>query len=143
MSVIAKSGDTVKVHYIGRTNENDVFDSSENRDPLVFKIGSGEIIPGFEQAVIGMNPGQEKTITIASEEAYGPVVNELITQVDRSKIPPHIELEEGQMLQIGEDGGPSAIVRVSEINNQTVTLDANHPLAGKDLTFNIRLLEIV
>ncbi|GAB4190421.1 MAG: peptidylprolyl isomerase [Simkaniaceae bacterium] len=143
MSVTAKKGDTVKVHYTGRLDENEVFDSSENREPLVFTIGSGEIIPGFEQAVIGMNPGDQKTVTIVSEEAYGPVMKELITEVDRSKIPPHIQLEEGQMLQIGEEGGPTAIVRVSRIDDKTVTLDANHPLAGRDLIFDIKLLEIV
>lgn len=143
MSVTAKKGDTVKVHYTGRLDENEVFDSSENREPLIFTIGSGEIIPGFEQAVIGMNPGDQKTVTIVSEEAYGPVMKELITEVDRSKIPPHIQLEEGQMLQIGEEGGPTAIVRVSRIDDKTVTLDANHPLAGRDLIFDIKLLEIV
>jgi peptidylprolyl isomerase len=139
----AKSGDTVKVHYTGRTSPEEVFDSSEGREPIVFTIGSGEIISGFEQAIIGMIPGDNKTVIIKSDEAYGPVMDELITEVDRGKIPPHIQLEEGQMLQLGEEGGPTAIVRVANISDQSVTLDANHPLAGKDLTFDIKLLEIV
>lgn len=140
----AKHGDKVKVHYTGKFRGNQVFDSSKDREPIMFTIGSGEIIAGFEKAVIGMNPGEQKTIQVNSDEAYGPVLNELITQVEKNKIPPHIHLEEGTLLQIGDQQeGPTAIVRIAKIDNNTVTLDANHPLAGKDLIFEIKLLEII
>jgi len=138
----AKQGDTVKVHYTGKFEDGTVFDSSTDRDPLQFTIGEGQIIPGFEQAVIGMNPGESKTVDVPSEKAYGPHREELVMEVDRAKFPEHIKPEVGQQLQIPQAQGQAIIVTVTNISESSVTLDANHPLAGKDLTFDIELVEI-
>jgi FKBP-type peptidyl-prolyl cis-trans isomerase 2 len=138
----AKNGDNVKVDYVGKLKDGSVFDTSDGRDPLQFKLGSGKIIPGFEEAVIGMNTGESKTVDIPAKSAYGPVVKELIHNVDRSQIPSNIELKKGQNLQMQTQDGQSVIVTVKDFSDDTVILDANHPLAGKDLIFEIKLLEI-
>ena len=139
----AKSSDTVKVHYTGSLEDGKVFDSSENRDPLQFTIGEGKLIPGFEQAVIGMNPGDSTTIQIPEDQAYGPHREDMVMEVDRNKIPENLKIEIGQQLQVGRPEDKKTIVTVTSISESKVTLDANHPLAGKALTFNIRLIEIV
>ncbi|HOI12945.1 MAG TPA: peptidylprolyl isomerase [Methanoculleus sp.] len=141
--VQAKEGDTVKVHYTGKLEDGTVFDSSEERAPLEFTIGSGQIIPGFEQAVIGMEPGEAKTATIPPEEAYGPHREDMTLTVDRGQFPEEINPEPGQQLQIQQPDGRAAVVTVSDVSASTVTLDANHPLAGQPLTFDIRLVDIV
>lgn len=141
--VQAKDGDTVKVHYTGKLEDGTVFDSSEERAPLEFTIGSGQIIPGFEQAVIGMEPGEAKTATIPPEEAYGPHREDMTLTVDRGQFPEDINPEPGQQLQIQQPDGRAAVVTVSDVSASTVTLDANHPLAGQPLTFDIRLVDIV
>jgi FKBP-type peptidyl-prolyl cis-trans isomerase 2 len=138
----AKQGDTVSVLFIGRLNDSTVFDSS-NGEPFKFKLGSGMVIPGFEDAVIGMNIGQEKTITIPSELAYGPHIDDLVTTVNRDLFPPEIVPEKGKQVRVANQAGQTFIVTITEISDGHVTLDANHPLAGKDLTFNITLLEII
>jgi len=139
----AKTGDTVKVHYTGRLEDGEVFDSSVGTDPLEFTIGQGSIIPGFEQAVLGMAPGESKTETIEAGEAYGPRVDEMVQTIERSNIPSEIDLEIGQQLQVRQPGGPPMILTVAELTEQDVTLDGNHPLAGHDLTFDIELVDIV
>ena len=139
----AKNGDTVKVHYTGKLGNGKIFDSSAKRDPLQFKIGDGQIILGFEQAVVGMKPGETKTTKIPSEKAYGPYSEEFVLVVDRSKIPSNIEPEVGQQYQVPQENGQKPVFMVTEVTESNVTLDGNHPLTGKDLTFDIQLIEIL
>ncbi|WP_292519619.1 peptidylprolyl isomerase [Methanoculleus sp.] len=139
----AKEGDTVKVHYTGKLEDGTVFDTSTEREPLEFTIGNGEIISGFERVVVGMEPGETKTATIQPEEAYGPRRDDMTLTVDRGQFPEEIKPEPGQQLQIQQPDGRAAIVTVSDVSESTVTLDANHPLAGRPLTFDIQLVDIV
>lgn len=139
----AKKGDTVKVHYTGKLEDGSVFDSSDGRDPLEFTLGEGQVIPGFEAAVVGMNASDSKTTTISSDDAYGPHRKEMVAAVDRDQFPPDITPEVGQQLQMQRPDGQKIVVAVTEVSESSVTLDANHPLAGKDLTFEIELVEIV
>jgi peptidylprolyl isomerase len=139
----AKNGDKVKVHYTGKLDDGSVFDSSQDRDPLEFTIGEGQIIPGFEHAVVGMNPGDSKTATIPVDEAYGPRRDEMVMDVDKGQFPEHITPEVGQKLQMKRSDGQVLMVTITGVSEANVTLDANHPLAGKDLTFDIQLVEIV
>lgn len=139
----AKKGDTVKVHYTGKLTDDTVFDSSENQEPLQFKIGEGSLIAGFEEALIGMNTGESKTITLNPEQAYGTHHRELVVEVKRDQFPASIKPEIGKRLTVHLNNQQKATVTVTEISDQAVTLDANHPLAGKDLIFDIKLLEIV
>lgn len=138
----AKNGDTVRIHYTGTLDDGSVFDSSEGAEPLEFTLGSGQVIPGFEQAVEGMQPGDKKEVTIPSDEAYGAHNDEWVLVVDRENFPEHIEPEAGQQLELSQNG-QSFVVTVTEVSDASVTLDANHPLAGKDLTFELELVEIV
>ena len=138
----AKKGDTVKVHFTGKLDYGTVFDCSTNLDPLEFVLGLGRVIPGFEEAVIGMNSGESKTIKIPADKAYGPHREEMVVSLERKQLPVHIKPEVGQQLEVGEPGGQKILVKVTGVSESKVTLDANHPLAGKDLTFEIELLEI-
>lgn len=138
-----RPGDTVKVHYTGRVADGRVFDSSKQREPLEVTVGEGRIIPGFERALTEMEPGDEKTVTIPAEQAYGPRRQELIVSVERNDFPTHIEPAVGQQLQVKQEDGDVAIVRVAEVTERHVTLDANHPLAGEDLTFDLELVAVV
>ncbi len=138
-----KDGDTIKIHYTGRLDDGTTFDTSIDKDPLEFTVGKHDVIPGMEEAVIGMEPGGEKTITIASNDAYGPYHEEMVVVVDRSEFPEEMDIEIDQQLSVMLDDEQSIIVTVTEINDENVTLDANHPLAGEDLTFDIQLVEIV
>lgn len=138
----AKSGDTVKVHYTGKLNDGTVFDSSVEREPLEVTIGAGQVIPGFEKGIIGMAPGETKSISIGKDEAYGEHRQELTMEVNKSDFPESITPEIGQMLQMKNPNGDLIRVVVSEIKDDTVTIDANHPLAGKDLTFDLELVSI-
>lgn len=138
----AQTGDTVRVHYSGTLSDGTEFDSSRGREPLQFTLGAGGIIPGFEQAVTGMETGEKKTVTIPAAEAYGARNEAMVQQVPRSQIPEEIELERGVQLRAeGPEG--AIIVTVTAFDDDTVTLDANHPLAGEDLTFELELVEIV
>ncbi len=139
----AQIGDTVQVHYTGTLEDGTVFDTSINRAPLQFTIGDGQIIPGFEQAVIGMNPGESKTTKVPADKAYGPHYEEMVLVVDRDQFPEHLKPEVGQQLQMRQPDGQTIVVAVTDVSESSVTLDANHPLAGKDLTFDIQLIEIV
>lgn len=139
----AKEGDTVRVHYTGKLGDGTVFDTSDESEPLEFTIGKGQIIPGFEQAVVGMKPGETKTTTIPPEEAYGSRREDMTLTVDRGQFPEEIKPEPGQQLQIQQPDGRAAIVVVSDVSESTVTLDANHPLAGQPLTFEIQLVDVV
>ena len=140
----AQHGDKVKVHYTGRLDDGTVFDSSIISDPLEFTIGEREVVPGFEEAIIGMNPGESKTVTVPVDKAYGPRRDDMVMVVDREKFPPNIEPEVGQQLEIRQrEDGRTIPVMVTDVSESSVTLDANHHLAGKDLIFNIQLLEII
>jgi peptidylprolyl isomerase len=139
----AKTGDKVKVHYSGKLADGTEFDTSANQEPLEFTVGAGEVIAGFEEAVVGMNPGDTKTATINADEAYGDYDDELILEVERDQFPPEITPEVGQRLQLHQPDGEVFGAVVTAVDDQTVTLDANHPLAGQDLTFEIELVEIV
>ena len=138
----AKQGDTVRVHYTGKLEDGTVFDSSAQREPLAFQIGAGQIIPGFEKAVEGMEPGEKTTAVIPANEAYGPHKEEAIVAVERSQLPPDLEPEVGQQLQVQQEGGQALPVRVVQVDDAQVTLDGNHPLAGKDLAFEIELVAV-
>lgn len=139
----AKQGDKVKVHYTGKFNDGKVFDSSEGREPLEFVVGSGQVIPGFENGVEGMQVGEEKTVNIPADKAYGAHRDDMVLEVKKEQIPADINLELG--MQLGMSGAPKGQevrVTVVEIKDETVVLDGNHPMAGKDLTFDISLEEI-
>ncbi len=138
----AKSGDNVKVHYTGKLDDGSVFDSSEGRDPLEFQLGSGSVIPGFEAAIIGMHEGETRTTHIPADQAYGPRNEEMIMAVGRDQFPPDIEPQIGQQMQLQQEDGQTFVVRVSQVSDEEVTLDGNHPLAGQDLNFDIRLVGI-
>lgn len=122
----AKKGDTVKVHYTGRFEDGEIFDSSTGKEPLEFTIGKGEVIPGFEEAIIGMNTGESKTVKIPPEKAYGPRYDELVLTVERSRFPDDMEPQLGQQLQLRQPDGRTFIVTITDINETAVTLDANH-----------------
>jgi peptidylprolyl isomerase len=139
----AKQGDIVRVHYTGTLDDGTMFDTSANREPLEFAIGGGQVIPGFDIAVLDMSPGEIRVSVISPENAYGEHSEELVTGVDRERFPADMELEIGQQLQVGLADGQQAIVMVVDLTDTVVTLDANHPLAGQTLTFEIELVEIV
>ncbi|MBA2670869.1 MAG: peptidylprolyl isomerase [Gemmatimonadetes bacterium] len=138
----ASTGDRVKVHYTGRLDDGSVFDSSEGREPLEFEVGSGQVIPGFDDAVSGMTAGERKSVRIPCGEAYGEWREDLVLKVERSAFPPDIEPEVGQRLQMGQGSGQTAVVTVAEVADEDVKLDANHPLAGQDLIFDLELMAI-
>ena len=138
----AKDGDTVRVQYTGKLDDGSVFDSSVERETLQFTIGKGQVLHGVEQAVIGMRPQESKTVLVPAAEAYGPHRDEMTTEVQRSQFPDSVKLKVGQRLQIKQKNGQSIAVSVLDLSASTVTLDANHPLAGKDLTFDLQLVEI-
>ena len=138
----AKDGDTVKVHYTGTLENGEVFDTSQEREPLEFQLGQGQLIPGFEKAVIGMSEGDSTTVDIPSDEAYGEVREDLVITVPKDQLPDDVEPQVGMQLQVNQQNGQPIPVRVTEIKKEELVLDANHPLAGKDLTFEIELLEV-
>lgn len=140
---MAKSGDTVKIHYKGTLEDGSVFDSSEGREPLEFTLGSGQVIPGFDEAVSGMNVGDKIHVTIPVDKAYGPRNEEMVIEVPKEHVPADIEPEVGQKMQMGGANGEMLVVTVIEVGEKHITLDANPPLAGKDLNFDIELVEVV
>ena len=139
----AKSGDTVRIHYTGTLDDGTQFDSSAGRDPLEFALGGGQVIPGFDNAVDGMTVGDSKTVTIPPEEAYGQRHEQLVQQVSRSALPDEIEPAVGMQLQSQSPEGQVMMLVVTEVEEEAITVDANHPLAGQALTFDIELVEIV
>ena len=137
-----KKNDKVKVHYTGRLTTGEQFDSSAGRDPLEFTVGAGQMIPGFDEAVEGMELNEKKTITLSPDQAYGPVHDQLINEVDRNQLPPDMQPEVGQTLMASSPDGRQTRVQVTEVKENSITIDANHPLAGKELVFDIELVEI-
>jgi len=139
----AQEGNTVKVHYTGKLDDGTEFDSSRNRKPLEFIIGKQMVIPGFEKAVIGLSPGESVAVNIPVNDAYGPRLDQLVLEVEKTQLPDDIKLEIGAVLEMKRPDGRIVPVRVAKITDEQVILDANHPLAGKNLNFEIELLEIV
>lgn len=139
----ASEGDTVQVNYTGKLADGTVFDSSVGKQPLEFKIGSDTLIPTLEQAVIGMAVGGKKTITIAADDAYGPRLDNLVQDIPKEQFAQGLKLEVGQQLQSTLSNGMTIVVTVTRITDTAVTIDANHPLAGQDLTFEIELVKIL
>lgn len=137
-----KSGDTVAIHYTGTLLDGSVFDSSEGREPLDFEVGAGHVIPGLDVALPGMTVGEKKVVKIACADAYGPLNPEMRQAVPREGIPDDIPLEVGTQLQMQTPDGQALPVMVVEVSEATVTLDANHPLAGKDLQFDFEVVKI-
>ena len=138
-----KTGDKVKVHYHGKLTSGETFDSSEGRAPLEFEVGSGMVIKGFDDGVAGMNVGDKKTLNIPFDEAYGPRNPEMVVEFPKERFPQEMQLELGMQLMMNNGAGQQFPVVVSQIKEEVVVLDANHPLAGQDLVFDIELVEIV
>jgi peptidylprolyl isomerase len=138
-----KSGDKVRVHYQGKLRNGETFDSSQGREPLEFTVGGGQVIKGFDQGVMGMQPGDKRTVEITVDDAYGEKSEEMIIEFPKSQFPPDMNPEVGMQLMMNNGAGQSFPVVVKEVNQDSVVLDANHPLAGEDLIFDIELVEIV
>jgi len=138
----AKNGDIVEVHYTGTLEDDTVFDTSEGREPLKFTLGAGQMISGFEQAVLGMKIGESKTVTIPADDAYGPHSDDLVQVVNREELSPDLDPYDGQQLQGPGPGSGISIGTVTNVTDTTITIDFNHHLAGKDLTFEIELMSI-
>lgn len=138
----AKRGDTVKVHYTGTLDDGTEFDSSRGGDPLSFTLGGGNIIPGFERAVEGMETGERRTVTIPADEGYGVRRNELVQDLPRSAIPDDIQLSRGLVLHAEGPNGETLVFTVAAFDEEKVTVDGNHPLAGRELTFALELVEV-
>ncbi|HUE87473.1 MAG TPA: peptidylprolyl isomerase [Vicinamibacterales bacterium] len=137
-----RSGDTVKVHYTARLDDGRVFDSSKERDPLELTIGEGKPFPGFDETLTQMQPGEERTVMIPADRGYGPHRPELVLAVDRTEFPNDIQPRVGQQLQVRHEQGQVSVVTVADVSDEQVTLDANHPLAGRDLTLELQLVEV-
>jgi peptidylprolyl isomerase len=138
----AQAGQQVRVHYTGKLDDGTVFDSSTGSEPLTFTLGSGEVIPGFDKGVLGLSVDETRTIMIPAAEAYGPHQAAMVVELSKTEIPPHLKLKVGQRLQMKSPNGVIVVVVTAETDT-TITLDGNHPLAGKDLTFDLKLVEIV
>ncbi len=139
----AKQGDTVQVHYTGKLEDGTVFDTSRERHPLRFTLGNGQVIAGFEQAVVGMNVGETKTTVIPVEQAYGPRRDDMVVTMSRENLPPNTALAVGQRIEITQADDQAFLATVTSVSEANVTVDANHPLAGKALTFDLELVGIV
>ena len=138
----AKEGDTVHVHYTGKLKDGTVFDTSQDREPLSFTIGEQRVIPGFEKAVVGMEPGDTKKEELSPEQAYGEHREDMVMELERDQLPDNLEPKVGQQLQLRMQNGQEVPVVITELGEESVTIDANHPLAGKNLVFEIELVEI-
>jgi len=137
-----EDGKKVRIHYTGRLSDGEKFDSSEDRDPLEFETGSGAVIPGFDAAVRDMDVGSKKTVTLLCKDAYGEVCEDMTGDIPKANFPEGLEIQVGMTLQMQGPQGPLPIV-VKAVKEETITIDANHPLAGKDLTFELELVEVV
>lgn len=138
----ATAGNKVKIHYTGTLENGSQFDSSEGKEPLAFELGSGQVIPGFDKAVEGMSVGESKSVTIAPEDAYGPRNEQAIQEVPKSALPDNLKPVEGMVLQAQNQNQQPVQLTVTEVGDETITVDGNHPLAGKTLKFEISLVEI-
>jgi peptidylprolyl isomerase len=138
-----KQGDTVKVNYTGKLSDGTIFDSSIGRHPIQFTVGKGQLIAGFEKAMLGMSAGDKKIVVIPSAEAYGPRQDSAVVEVERKNLPPDVDAQVGQRLELTQEDDSKILVTVMNATEKSLTLDANHPLAGKDLTFEIELMTII
>jgi FKBP-type peptidyl-prolyl cis-trans isomerase 2 len=139
----AKTGDTVRIHYTGKLNDGTVFDSSRQREPMELKLGGGQVIPGFERAVEGMAPGDSKRVQVTAADAYGHRQDAQVLEFRRSELPPNAPPKVGQRIELQTEGGQKVPAQITNVTEATFTVDANHPLAGKDLTFDLELVDIV
>ncbi|MFH1738698.1 MAG: peptidylprolyl isomerase [bacterium] len=139
----AKTGDTVQVHYKGSLDDGTMFDRSPEQEPLEICLGQGSIIPAIENAIVGMTEGETKSISLQPEEAFGPYQDDQIFVIDRSQVPPNIDPEVGMILQLTSREGSSGNVTITDVTQETITLDGNHPLAGKTVLFEVRLETIL
>jgi peptidylprolyl isomerase len=142
MTQEVRQGDEVKIHLTGTLTDGTIFLSSYESDPLEFKVGEGQLFLGIEQALVGMNPGDKKTVNLSANEAFGPYRTENIVVIEKKHLPEHIDPQVGMMLEKVEQDGRKVSLAVTDVTESTVTLDANHPLAGKDLNFLVDLVEI-
>ena len=142
MTDTIKKGDKVKVAYTGKLEDGNVFDSSEDRAPLSFEVGANQVIPGFDKAVEGMKKDEEKTFTLSVDEAYGPVKEELVQEFPRDKLPEKPEPKEGMMLVMQAPNGQQVPAKIAKVDGDKVVIDINHPLAGKELTFDIKVVGV-
>ena len=142
MAQTAQKGDTVAVHYTGKLDDGEVFDSSRDRDPLEFEVGGGQVIPGFDQAVEGLEVGESREVRVEPEEGYGEPREDLVVDVDRDQFPAESEPEVGRQVQVQVAPGQNRVATITDIEDDAITLDLNHPLAGKSLTFDVELVEI-
>jgi peptidylprolyl isomerase len=140
--VRAREGDTVRVHYTGKLDDGTVFDSSAGGEPLQVRIGEGTVIRGLEEALEGMSPGEARVVTVPAEKAYGPHKESMVIELSPGQLSPGLKPEMGDILEIKLHSGKTAHFVVTEVTSSKVTLDANHPLAGRDLTFEIEVLEV-
>lgn len=138
----AKKGDTVEVHYTGKLEDGTVFDTSQDREPLSFTLGEDKVIPGFEKAVEGMEPGDTKTEELSPDDAYGQHREDMVMELEREQIPDNVDPQVGQQLQLRMQDGQTVPVVITDLGDESVTIDANHPLAGKKLIFEIELLDV-
>jgi peptidylprolyl isomerase len=141
--VQAKSGDTVRIHYSGFLMDGTIFDSSLEGEPFEFTLGDGSVIPGFDAGLLGMTEGDEKTLAIPPESAYGARDEGLVAEIERTQIPPEIDPQVGAILQITSEEGDASNVIITKVTDNAITLDGNHPLAGQELIFEVKLLEVV
>ena len=138
-----KKGDKIKVDYTGKLEDGNVFDSSEGKEPLEFEVGSGQLIKGFDDTVIGMKKGEEKEVTITKDNAYGDANPQLVKKIPRDKLPPEQEPKPGMMLGMATPDGKQIPAKITDVDDKEITIDLNHPLAGKTLIFNIKVVDIV
>ena len=139
----AKEDDTVRVHYTVKLDKDTIVGSTKDQEPLQFTLGKGQVLPGFEQAVVGMNSGESKTVLVTADQAFGPYLDEMVVVVDRGRLPEEINPKEGNRIQLQSRSGETVTVTVMDVSESTVTIDGNHPLAGKDLIFDIEFIEVV
>jgi len=139
----AKTGDTVRVHYTGKLNDGTIFESSTESEPLEFVLGEGQILPGFEAAILGLDSGESRTFQIPADEAYGPHRDDRVVTVPLDQLPSYLRPKLGEVLEIQQPGGQVLAVRITSLTETEIELDGNHPLAGEDLTFETTLVEIL
>ncbi len=139
----AKEDDTVRVHYTVKLDKDTIVGSTKDQEPLQFTLGKGQVLPGFEQAVVGMNSGESKAVLVTADQAFGPHLDEMVVVVDRERLPEGLNPKEGDRIQLQSRSGETVTVSVMGVSESTITIDGNHPLAGKDLIFDIEFIEVV
>jgi peptidylprolyl isomerase len=139
----AKEDDTVRVHYTVKLDDDTILGSTKNEEPLQFTLGKGQVLAGFEQAIVGMNSGESKTVLVTADQAFGPHLDEMVLVLDRGRLPEGLNPKEGDRIQLQAPSGETMTVAVTDVSSSTITIDCNHPLAGKDLIFDIEFIDVV